>query len=44
MAAIASVSIDLSKIDKSLIKEKGTSKYLNVDILIRDEINQYNKT
>ena len=43
MAAIASVSIDLSKIDKSLLKEKGTSKYLNVDILIRDEINQYNQ-
>jgi uncharacterized protein YacL (UPF0231 family) len=43
MAAIASVSIDLSKLDKSLLKVKGTSKYLNVDILIRDEVNQYNQ-
>lgn len=43
MAVIANLSIDLSKIDKSRVVTKGSSKYLNLDVVIRDEINQYNQ-
>jgi hypothetical protein len=43
MAVIANLSIDLSKIDKSKVVSKGTAKYLNLDVVIRDEINQYNQ-
>lgn len=43
MAVIANLSIDLSKIDKSKVVAKGSSKYLNLDVVIRDEINQYNQ-
>ena len=43
MAAIAQISIDLTKIDQSKVVVKGKNKYLNVDVLIRDEVNQYNQ-
>lgn len=43
MAAIAQISIDLTKIDQSRVLVKGKNKYLNVDVLIRDEVNQYNQ-
>jgi hypothetical protein len=48
MAAIAQVSIDLAKIDKSQVvtkknKNGTTAKYLNVDVLIRDDVNNYNQ-
>jgi len=40
MASIASISIDVKKIDKSKLN-KG--QYLNIDIATRDETNQYNQ-
>lgn len=43
MAITASLNIDLNKLDKSKIVNKGNGKYLNLDIQIRDEINQYNQ-
>ena len=43
MAAIAQISIDLTKIDQSRVIVKGKNKYLNLDVLIRDEVNQYNQ-
>ena len=42
MAQIISASIDLTKIDKSKINNhKNGSAYYNIDILIKDEKNQY---
>ena len=38
MALIASISIDVKKIDKSKLA-KG--QYLNLDVTVRDEVNQY---
>lgn len=48
MAVIANLSIDLAKIDKSLVVTKKNksgvvAKYLNLDVVIKDEINQYNQ-
>lgn len=40
MAKLASISINLSKIDKSKIIEGKKGKYLNVTILISDELDQ----
>ncbi len=42
MAQIISASIDLTKIDKSKINNhKNGSAYYNIDILIKDEKDQY---
>ena len=38
MATIASISLDVKKIDKSKLKD---GRYLNLDLSIRDELNQY---
>ena len=38
MATIASISLDIKKIDKSKLKD---GRYLNLDLSIRDELNQY---
>jgi len=38
MAGLISVSLDLSKIDKTKVKD---GKYLNAVVAIRDETNQY---
>lgn len=42
MAAILSVSIDLSKIDKTrIVPGKGTAKYYNLQIFVNDEKDNY---
>lgn len=42
MAQIISGSIDLSKIDKNKIVEgKNGAKYYNIDIHVKDELDQY---
>ena len=38
MATIANISIDVKKIDKSKLKD---GRYLNIDLSIQDELNQY---
>tara|TARA_B100001093_G_scaffold520061_1_gene612374 strand:- start:2572 stop:2835 length:264 start_codon:yes stop_codon:yes gene_type:complete len=38
MATIASISLDIKKIDKSKLKD---GRYLNLDLSIRDELNEY---
>lgn len=41
MARIISASIDVTKIDKSKLVEGKKGKYLNIDIVINDEKNDY---
>lgn len=41
MAKLISASIDLTKIDKSRIFEKDGKKWLNIQIALNDEIDQY---
>lgn len=44
MASVVSISIDLSKIDKSKIVEgKNGAKYLDLNLSINDETNDYGK-
>ena len=44
MASVVSISIDLSKIDKSRIVEgKNGAKYLDLNLSINDETNDYGK-
>ena len=38
MATIANISLDVKKIDKSKLKD---GRYLNLDLSIQDELNQY---
>lgn len=43
MAQIISVSVNLSKIDKSKIVEgKNGAKYYNMNIIVNDDFDQYN--
>ena len=41
MASIINLSIDLSKIDKSKIKESNGKKWYNVQVSINDEKDKY---
>lgn len=41
MGMIISASIDLAKIDKSQIFEKDGKKWLNVQVSVNDEVNQW---
>ena len=41
MAVIMSAGIDLSKIDESKIVERDGRKWLNIQVVINDEFDQY---